>query len=525
VSQTTRAKIITDPEVDRAALKSDRLAAAIALVALGLGLAAAVFYYRSGLTLTHWDAKAHLVVARRILDSLTPGWEQVGAIWLPLPHLLNMLPVQIDSFYRTGASAVAISVVSFAVAAGAAARLTIAATGSRVAALVATLPVALNANILYLQATPMTEPLLLGLLLLQCALLYEWVERDGARGSVVLGSVMAASVLTRYEAWPVTAAALAAAWYVLWRRRNAIHASRRVAVLALFPTVAVLIFLVNSRLTVGQWLVTGGFFVPDPATAGRPLAAAEQVLEGLDRVAGTLLKRIGIAAGAVVLVAAVASLRRSALLIALSLGAAAALPWYAFFEGHPLRIRYMIPLIPALALWAGLAVGLAGRWRAVLAVPLMAGVIITAQPFDPRAPMVREAQWDLERIEARRSVTERLSGPERGGLILISMGSLAHYMQELSLEGFAIRDFIHEGNGTLWAESMTEPQRHAEWILLSEGATQRDALTKRLLEDASFLGAFDRVAESGGVTLFRRKAPQQSHEPVGEPQDDGKPEE
>ena len=70
-------------------------------------------YHAAGLTLSHYDAKGHLVVARRIFDSLTPGWKQIGAVWLPLPHLLNMLPVQIDLFYRTGASGVAISVVEF----------------------------------------------------------------------------------------------------------------------------------------------------------------------------------------------------------------------------------------------------------------------------------------------------------------------------------------------------------------------------------------------------------------------------
>ena len=51
------------------------------------------------------------MVARRILDSLTPGWEQIGAVWLPLPHVLNMLPVQIDSVYRTGAFAILVSVL------------------------------------------------------------------------------------------------------------------------------------------------------------------------------------------------------------------------------------------------------------------------------------------------------------------------------------------------------------------------------------------------------------------------------
>src|SRR5918998_344821 len=82
-----------------------------ALAAL-LGSGAAIYYATLGLTLSHYDAKAHLVVARRILDSLTPGWEQIGAVWLPLPHLLNMLPVQIDLFYRTGAFAIAVSVLS-----------------------------------------------------------------------------------------------------------------------------------------------------------------------------------------------------------------------------------------------------------------------------------------------------------------------------------------------------------------------------------------------------------------------------
>ncbi len=55
-------------------------------------------------------------MARRIVASLTPGWQQLGAVWLPLPHLLNLLPVQIDRWYASGASAVAISVVAFAVA-------------------------------------------------------------------------------------------------------------------------------------------------------------------------------------------------------------------------------------------------------------------------------------------------------------------------------------------------------------------------------------------------------------------------
>ena len=59
-----------------------------------VGAVASVVYARAGLSLSHYDAKAHLVVARRVVDSITPGWEQIGAVWLPLPHLLNLLPVR-----------------------------------------------------------------------------------------------------------------------------------------------------------------------------------------------------------------------------------------------------------------------------------------------------------------------------------------------------------------------------------------------------------------------------------------------
>ena len=98
---------------------SDRLPSLwiVTLVALAIGVGAAVAYYVQDLTLSHYDAKAHLVVARRIVDSMRPGWMQIGAVWLPLPHLLNLIPVQVDTFYRTGLSAVAFSVIGFVVGA------------------------------------------------------------------------------------------------------------------------------------------------------------------------------------------------------------------------------------------------------------------------------------------------------------------------------------------------------------------------------------------------------------------------
>ncbi len=109
--------------------RSTLLLLAVAAAAAATGTAVAVHYHRAGLTLSHYDARGHLVVARRVIDSLTPGWQQIGAVWLPLPHLLNLIPVQIDAMYRSGASAVVISVASYAAAAAAVAWIVLLLTG------------------------------------------------------------------------------------------------------------------------------------------------------------------------------------------------------------------------------------------------------------------------------------------------------------------------------------------------------------------------------------------------------------
>ena len=109
----------------------DVLSRRIGAVALLAGLTAAAVYGQAGLTLAHYDARAHLVVARRVLDSITPGWQQIGAVWLPVPHVLNVLPVQVDLFYRTGASAIAFSILALGLGAAAIAAIIMHLTGSR----------------------------------------------------------------------------------------------------------------------------------------------------------------------------------------------------------------------------------------------------------------------------------------------------------------------------------------------------------------------------------------------------------
>ena len=320
------------------------IARVLAAAATAAGLAAWIVFLRADLVLSHYDARAHLVVSRRIIDNITPGWQQVGAVWLPLPHLINVLPSQIDFFYRTGAFASLVSIACFGITVYATARVVLAATGSPLGATTATALLAVNPNLLYLQATPMTEPMLLASLSLIVLWLYEWVPLNQDAVPRRLALAFVAAMLTRYEAWPAAGAAIAAAAWASAR----LGAPPRVAIrrclrLAGWPAGAVALVLVNSRITVGEWFVSDGFFVPDPAYQGQVLRSAIAVWWGTHELSTRLTEIVAIATAAFFVLRTVVRRADAALVVPVALFAAGILPALAFYQGHPFRIRYHGP--------------------------------------------------------------------------------------------------------------------------------------------------------------------------------------
>lgn len=511
--------------------RSRLLPVVVTLIAAIGGTFVAWWYHRLGLTLSHYDARGHLIVARRIFDSITPGWQQIGAVWLPLPHLLNAIPVQIDLFYRTGASAVAISVASYAVTTGAIVWIVWMLTASIPAATAAAVVFACNPNVLYLQATPMTEPLLLATMTVSVAALIAWSDARlkprateaaaspvaashaaprtiAVQSTSVVGILFALACLTRYEAWPVTACALAGAVWARWRQGEPMHdAARRVAAIAIYPALTLIGFAIFSRVVVGQWFVSSDFFVPENKALGHPWVAIDEIAWGARLLSGGLLIAAG-GLGAAVLAAWSLTRRRADALVALSLITTAAIPWAAFVKGHPFRIRYMVPLLVIEAIGGGVLAGALPSRRARLAgaAVLLALTAGDLRPLDLSAPMVVEAQWDRPNAPLRAQVTACLGAPGGGVKIMASMGSLGHYMQEASASGFALRDFLHEGNGDIWLAALENPWPIANWILIEEKAEGGDMLARIARERPSFLDGYQRTCEGAGLALYKRIA-------------------
>jgi len=495
------------PRAARAGFAARSSSLLLGIAALTIGSAAAVHYSRAGLALAHYDARAHLVVARRILDNMLPGWQQIGAVWLPLPHVLNMLPVQVDAWYRSGASAIAISVLSTGVAVWALARFIVRTTGSVTAAAAGGALLLSNPNVLYLQSTPMTEPLLIATAFLSVMLTAEWLDHGAAAPPRAAGAALIAACMTRYEAWPIAAAIVLLAGAVLLRRGSGILATLDACVrLAAYPAIAIVLFSANSRWTSGSWFVPAGFYVAENEALGRPMLAWEQVREGLYQLSGTALVWPAYAGAAVAVLAFLRSSAPASLLLVISLAGAASLPWYAYLAGHPLRVRYAIPLVAACAALSAAGIGVLWRpLRTIAAILVVVLAVRQTPPLDRGALLIAESHRDARNMEGRRTVTEYLRRHHDGSPVMISMGSLAHYMHDLAHVGFEIRDFLHEGTGEVWPYAMLGPRGYTRWVIVEEQAEGGDALFRAAKQNARFFEGFERVAEGGGVALYRAR--------------------
>src|SRR5206468_12689941 len=100
------------------------------------------------------------------------------------------------------------------------------------------------------------------------------------------------------------------------------------------------------------------------------------------------------------------------------------------------------------------------------AAALVVGALMQSPPLDRNAPLILESQRDAVNRAGRQAVTSYLTQQYDGRTIMMSMGSLGHYMHDLSAHGFRIHDFLHEGNGDIWNFAITDPRPVVGWIAI-----------------------------------------------------------
>ena len=160
-------------------------------IAAMLSVFALAYCLPRGLLLLPGDAVAHLHIARRITDSLYPGFRQLGSVWLPLPHLLLLPFVQKMSWWQSGVAGAPPSMLAYVLGTAGLYRLTRYWISPKGALLCAAF-YALNPDLLYLQTTAMNEPLFLAEMIWAALLLTMYAR-------LVAGPSPAIPRVTRHE--------------------------------------------------------------------------------------------------------------------------------------------------------------------------------------------------------------------------------------------------------------------------------------------------------------------------------------
>lgn len=485
-------------------------------VATLLATASLVYCGGHNLLLLYGDAVAHLSIARRVFDSLNPGFRQLGSVWLPLPHLLMLPFVQRTTWWQSGVAGSIPSMVSYVLACAGLYRLARRWMRPMLAGLVFA-AFALNPGLLYMSVTAMTEPLFLALMVWSVVHLTAFesaVRRNDAsvaRSALwKLTVILIAAVFTRYDGWILgTLAWLMVAYWALrhrwWRDRT------NARILA-----ACTILLVAAPLS---WLGYNWHVYGDPLNFLRgPYSAAAITRRttkpgalpypGWHHVWWALLyyvksAKMGAAplrCGRWLLVMAAAG-TAYALWQYRSRAVPAALlfwmpiPFYAYsvaygsvpiflpvwFPHSFYNTRYGMELLPAFALFPVFVVRAImhkrPQWgRAVVGFAVV--LILASNAFLLRAiPLVlQEAKANsATRIPFERALAAKLILLPSQATVLMYTSAHVGALQQI---GMPLRQTINEGDYKLWQAALNDPSEDADFIVALDGDPVAEAVKK-----------------------------------------------
>ncbi len=212
------------------------------------------YYYSENLTLAYNDARSHLNISRRVVDSLQPGLAQLGTVWLPLQHVLQLPTIWVDYLYHSGISGSLISILAFILSSYILAKIARVLGFSDFQSVLLLVVFSLNPNLLYMQTSPMTESLLIFTLVFSTYYLLLW-EKTGSIGHLIIAAFgVFLAVLARYDGWFFYLYALVAVFLVSLLKSGFRRASANVVLFGAIPGFAVFLWLLWNQLIFGNFL-------------------------------------------------------------------------------------------------------------------------------------------------------------------------------------------------------------------------------------------------------------------------------
>jgi 4-amino-4-deoxy-L-arabinose transferase-like glycosyltransferase len=469
-------------------------------LAVAISIGALIFYYHQGAILLYGDAVAHINIARRVFDSRNPGVSQLGTVWLPLPHLLDIPFIVNGRMWQTGLGASIPSMLAY-VAGGLGVFRLVRGLASRSSAWIASLIYVLNPNLIYMQATAMGESLYLALFVWSAIYFAEFVHQvqddpDHAGKSLKkCGLVVSAAMLVRYDGWFLAAVIAVCAVLLLRRVRPLATPLRRGLVnFVLLTGFTAALFLVYNQAAFGNALEFANGPYSARAIQQRSKTPTMPSYPGEKSLRGATLQflkvsRLNVAEGRpglwlftaafVALLAAIYFSRRYliwAILWTPVLFYVLCIAWGSVPIYHPewwpfsyYNVRYGLQLLPAIAVFAALACEFAANFLRPRYVIAAAGLMIAASYFSVwQAPIcLREARTNgVERMAVEQALAEKLKSLPQTATVLMYCSAHAAALQ---MVGVPLKRRLCENHHPNWEDALARPAQSADYLVAFAG--------------------------------------------------------
>jgi hypothetical protein len=517
----------------------DRETTLVGQIAAGISLLALLYYFRHADLLLYGDAVAHINIARRVFDSRTPGLLQLGTVWLPLPHLLMVPFLLSDSAWQTGIGGSIPSLVSYVLGTVGIFRLVRRAltagekteSVARTAAWLAALVYAANPNLIYMQATAMTEPLYLAFCIWTLVHFNEFVQaanaadpsRRAAQASLIkCGWCVAGACLTRYDGWFLAAVISLASLIVFARQRTKLPSASIIKFLLLALAGPALWLAYNAAVYRNPFEFSNGPYSAraieqkstmhtHPGTHDLPVAFSYFMKAGEANMAPGKAQRVWVGLLVLAMVGVLILNRRlwpllllAAPLLFYALSVAyGSIPIYipAWWPFSYYNVRFGLELLPAFAVSVALLIYVAfGYAKAKLQrtiIGLVAAALVCfsyicvwyAQPI-----CYREAWLNSRtRIAFETGLASNLRLLPHDSTLLMYLGD---HVGALERAGIPLRRTINEGNHRpwktpsdpdgLWERALADPHAYVDYVVAIQGdavdtQVQKQGLTSLVL--------------------------------------------
>ncbi len=498
-----------------------------------LSIAASVVYLLAGLSTIYNDAMSHLDIARLVFDNEEPGFSQLGSVWLPLSHILNLAFVWNNTLWHTGLAGSIISMIAFVVSTVGIWKIVLELTSNKLAAFVAAAAFALNLNMLYLQSTPLTEPLYVMLLVLSCLFMVKYLKSGKSIYILPLSLFTALQMLTRYDGWFVAVIEgliIIAYEYICNRRSLRVVAGN----FTLFATPVAF----SALLWFGwNWLIFHDplYFILGPYSAHAQQAALEHsgglITKGSLLISSKaymwdMIDNIGIYVVITGIIGWFAWLLKSrtfsknikvfifsmiisvvifnilALILGFSIINVPELHWNPSgrAEGNLFNVRYGVMALPFISVGFGLlAVYLKKASFLLIMLILCQSFLI----FKTGIITIQDGKYGSSSF-ANRDLANIIKGDVgQKDKVLMSTSYFNAVAFSSSLD---LKQYIHEGVSRQWSEAKSHPDKYVKWIVTANGDVGEPVYTSLVKnEHNAFLANYKLVYAGAHANLYEKK--------------------